>query len=486
MRDPAAAVNAHLASDGEVWPHVRVRAVSGTEAISRAFAFEIELVGDREHDLPPRAIVGAEASLALELDGGVVRQVHGMIAAIRSRLEPTGDRSTHRLTLVPRAHRLALVETQEIFQDRSVPDILRAKLERHGFGAEDFELRLLRTYPAREFVVQFQESDWAFLGRLTEHLGIAFFFEHESGRDRLVFTDFAEGFRPVDDAEEVPFRGGGEARDVFALEVDQQLAPSSYVVQDYNHRMPRLETIAFFELESGNGGGLVDFGSHAKTVEEAAELASVRAGERLAQQRVYEGESAWIPLSAGRRVVLLDHPRLAGREPLLPIEVTHELTTPLFEQDAGGSARYRSRFRAVPGALAYRPPRRTPRPRISGVVTGVVQPGPGGTTGGVPQLDDQGRYTVQLHFDTAPPGELKASRPVRLAQPFAGIGHGMHFPLRTGTEVAVAFVNGDPDRPIILGALYNAESPSPVTARDAHLNRITTASGAAIEISGKR
>ncbi|WP_438026565.1 type VI secretion system Vgr family protein [Sorangium sp. So ce233] len=486
MKEASGTLNVRIESERGSWDHVQVRELSGREAISQLFSFDLDIVIDEGQELPADAAPGAEVSLVFESDGEEIRRVHGMLGPIRDRLEPLAERPTYRLRLAPRAFRLTLVETQEIFMDRSVPDILRSKLERHGLGAEDVELRLLASYPEREFVVQYGESDLAFISRLAEHVGISFFFEHEDGRDRLVFTDHPSGFRPAAGAAKVPFRARGEAADVFALEVTTDLVPTNYVVQDYNYRAPQLDLTAYSGLDSGDGGGVVEYGSHVKTPEEARRLAQIRAEERLSRQRVYEGKASRAALSAGRRVTLIEHPRLPGPEELLLVEVEHEARLPAFKDTGEQSPYYRNAFRAIPAHVAYRPPRRTPRPRISGVVTGIVQPGPGGKTNGIAQLDAEGRYTVQLHFDTAQPGEQKASRPIRMAQPFSGMGHGMHFPLRPGTEVLVGFANGDPDRPVILGAMFHPLAPSPVAARNANQSRITMASGAMLEISEKQ
>jgi type VI secretion system secreted protein VgrG len=192
-------------------------------------------------------------------------------------------------------------------------------------------------------------------------------------------------------------------------------------------------------------------------------------------------------LSAGRPLHLADLPRKHGPEELLVFDVTHEATIPVFGEAERDDAQYHyaNAFRAVPKGFTYRPPRLTPKPRIDGVVTGTIQPGPNGETGGIAQLDAEGRYTVQLHFDTAQPGEQKASHPIRMAQPFAGPSYGMHFPLRRGTEVLVAFVNGDPDRPVIVGALYNATSPNPVVASNATTHQIKSSSGVLFEFGHK-
>lgn len=485
MSDPST-LSAHLESKGERWDHVRVLELSGREAISQLFAFDLEVACGPDHALPEHALPGAEVSLVFEDDGLEVRRVHGVLGPIRDRLDPAGDHRTYRLRVVPRASRLTMVETQEIYLDLSIPDILRSKLEQHNLQPDELELRLMEKYPARELVVQYRESDLALVCRLAEHLGLSFHFEHEGGCDRLVFTDHPAGFRPLERAEQLSFRPRGEAAGVFALELLTDQVPTNYIVQDYNYRTPQVDLTGFFELPSGSGGGVVEHGSHVKTPEEADRLARIRAEERLSQQRVYEGKSSRPALSAGRRATLVDHPRLPGPEPLLFVEVLHEAVFPGF-QGAGGSRKpyYTNTFRAIPGGVPYRPPRRTPKPVLQGVLTGVIQPGPNGETGGVAELDSEGRYTVQLHFDTADHEGHKASHRVRMAQPSAGSNHGMHFPLRPGTEVLVAFTNGDPDRPVIVGALYNATAPSPVTLANATRSQLKARTGALFEFGSR-
>lgn len=474
-------LNCFLESKLGRWDHVQIHQLSGRETISELFSFDLEVACDIGHELPEDALPGGEVCLVFELDGIEVRRVHGILGPMRSRLEPPEEHATYALRIVPRAFRMTLVETQEVFVDRSIPDILRDKLERNGFEQVDFELRLVEEYPVRELVVQYRESDLAFIRRLAEHYGISFFFEHEDGRDKLVFTDHQGGFRPAEGVDEIGFRARGEKSDVYSLELCSDLVPTTYIVQDYNYRTPQVDLTAHHDLESGSGGGVVEYGAHVKTPEEAKHLAKLRAQARQAMQRVYEGRSTREGLSAGRKTTLLDHPRLSSTEPLLLVDVRHEATFPGFSEQKNKDASYRNTFRAISSSIVYRPPQRTPKPRIDGTVTGIIQPGPGGATEVTPQLDAEGRYLVQIHFDTVLPGEQKASHRIRMAQPFAGTNYGMHFPLRPGTEVLLAFTNGDPDRPIIVGALFNATTPSPVASANATKHQIKSPSGAIFE-----
>lgn len=479
--NPERSFHIHIESAGEPWKNVRVQRFSGREWISQLFSFDLEVVCDAESELPEKAYSGAEVSIVIEVDDQEVRRIHGQLGPIVDRLEPNGDHRTYVLNVKPRMFWLTLVETQEIYLDVTIPEVIQRKLEMYGFGAEDFEMRLHGSYPKREIVVQYGETDLAFVSRLAEHLGISFFFEHDSDKSKVVFTDSPSGFRPLEGREEVVFHPRGEAAGVFSLYATTDAVSGTYLVQDYNYRTPQLDPNGQHRLEAGGQGGVVEYGSHVKSPDEAEQIARIRGEERAATTKVYEGKSSEPTLEAGRRVALVDHPRLAAREELLLLEVRHEASTPFFHKENTEPPVYRSEFRAIPAGVVYRPPRRTPKPRMPSVVTGIVQPGPGGVVGGTAMLDTEGRYTVQLHFDTAPPGGSKSSHPVRMAQPFAGQGNAMHFPLLPGTEVLVAFANGDPDRPIIIGALPNVTSPSAINVREARKHRLETSKGILVE-----
>jgi type VI secretion system secreted protein VgrG len=473
---------------GARWEHVRVRKLSGREAIGQLFRFDLEGAADPEHEIPDTAKPGEEVSIVFELDGNEVRRVHGVIDAARRHLGGPGDRATIDLRVVPRVARLGLVETQEIFVGKSVPEIIRTKLERHGFvGEGDLDLRLLGAYAAREFVMQYGETDLAFISRLAENLGISFFFEHGDDHDRIVFTDHEHGFTPPPPVNgAIAHTPRGERDGVYDLDLCERVAPTSHIVHDYNYRSPLVDLTAASDLQSGNGGGVVEYGCNVKTPADADALALARAEEQRSRQTVYEGKSGVLGFTSGARVSVTDVPGVDGEASWLLVDVTHEATMPLLDEQESAEARYHGTFRAVPGGFTYRPPRVTPRPHIGGVVTGVIQVGQNGEIDGIAPVDAEGRYSVTLHLDTSELGAQKTSHPIRMAQPFAGPSYGMHFPLRRGTEVMVVFANGDPDRPIIAGALYNAAVPNPVVANNAASHRIRSISGALFEIYNER
>ena len=463
-----------------------VRTFSGKEAIGRLFEYDLEVVARSHHGPDAEAMTGAHVTLVLARAPGArgswhgARRLHGVVAEVDDLLAGHADVRVYRLRVVPRAFALTLVETQDIFMGVSVPRIIEDKLAAVNLG-DAVELRLSGQYPAREFVVQYKESDLAFVSRLAEHLGVSFFFEHGDAGEKMVFTDQPGGFGHVSDDAPVVYRARGDQLDVFWLEAKRRMIPAYYAVRDYNYRTPLLDLTSEHELAEGFAGGVIEYGTHHKTPAEGAALASVRAEERRAGQLVFTGRSTVPALGAGLHFKLEDHPDL-GTVDLLVTEIEHraEQVVPGLGADAPG---YVNTFKAIPADRTYRPARVTPRPRIGGLITGIVDAGPVGGAPRYAQLDDQGRYLIRFMFDTTAPGERPASRRLRMLQNHVGEGYGTHFPLKPGIEVAIAFIDGDPDRPLVVGAVPNPIRPSPVTGANPGVHRVKTSTGITVDMA---
>lgn len=468
-------VSAWLEGNAFASPASQIARISGNERIGALFGFDIDIAAVDNNGFDPEALTGAPAELVFRQGTETVRRISGVVCETSEWLDNESAVPLYRLRFVPRAHLLTLIRTQQVYLDMSVPDIIAAKVGLVDL-AHRFELH--QSYDAREIVVQYGESDIAFIARLCEHLGISYYFVHDD-RDGevLVFAD-SQGFHSLPKARHtVPFRSRGETVDVYRLERVTQLIPRVYMVSDYNYRTPLVDLTGVTESSSGAGGGVVEYGGHFKTPKEGDHLANIRREERECRRVVYRGRCDRPDIAAGSIFTLTDHPRF-GDKRLLVISAEHELTQTTQAHSRGGS--YLNSFVAIDAGTAYRPERVTPRPTMHGIVSALVLPRPG-SNGTQPWLDDSGRYVVRLLFDTAD-AEGKASHTIRMAQAHAGPDFGIHFPLRPGVEVLLAFINGDPDRPIIVGAIPNAVTPSPVLDKDALFHRIKTATGVKIEI----
>ncbi len=468
-----------LTAADEVFNVVGLR---GEEAISELYRFELDVVCPAGQVLPTEVGAGADATLVFRRGERELRHVHGVIESRRTRLDNEQENPRYQLVLVPHLSRAQLVRTQQIFLGMSVVQIIEQKLSLIGLDASVVSVSQLGDYPVRDFVVQYEETDLAFISRLAEHLGISYFFEQLDDTEQLVFADGPGDFSVSAQRSTVQLtHHKNEVDRIHALEVEEAMMPGHCIAYDYNYRRPDLRPVGHQRVPEGHGGGTLEYGCHVKDDNEAAALATLRAEALRCRARRYRGESSIVNMVAGG-VTTLEANHAVEETPLLVTRVSHEARL-----DAAETLTYRNRFEALETSVPFRPERRTPRPRIHGFVTGTVQGPPGSTDAVSPFLDDEGRYTVQFHFDAVlgDPTQ-RGSHLVRMAQPFGGTGHGMHFPLRPGTEVMIAFANGDPDRPIIVGAIPNAHTRTPVTARNATQNRITAASGAIFEISERR
>lgn len=475
-------------------PESELLELEGSEALSRGFDFDV-VVATRAPDGPAaEEIVGAQVSLVFEsstppIDSPSslfdvqgwheIRRIDGLICECDDVVTSRED-SSYRLRIVPGFWQSTLIETLDIFMDLSLPDILRKKLTMFQMAeGQDFELRLdAASYPSLEFVVQYKETDHAFLSRLCEHHGVFYFHEQRGEREVLVFADDNTACRTEGELEKVHFRGRGEQLGVYELHTKARLTPKVFVQRDYNYRTPQSDLTAMADNDVGFAGGVVEYGAHFRDAEQGQRIATVRAQERKCERQVLYGKSTLGSFGAGRSYQLVGHPR--GDRALLLTQVLHHARQGGFSSSGGEPDGYHNEFLAIPIDIPFRPARITPRPRVGGVLTGIID---GTTVGQYAEVDDQGRYRVKFMFDTSGAGEGKASSVVRMMQPHSGAGYGMHFPLRVGTEVLITFFDGDPDRPIIAGTVPNPATPSPVRSDNATHNVIRTGGGNEIDIN---
>lgn len=448
--------------------------MSGTEAVNDLFHFTVELVVRPGEGFDATQAAGAPAVLSfVDENQNVLRRVEGILSQAVEWLDHETVGRVYRVVVSPRAALLTLVTTQEVFLDSTIVEIIDEKLE--NVSLDHRWTRTITDYPKREIVVQYAENDLTFISRLCEHYGISFYFEPRAGDyDQLVFTD-DQSFTAIGNPISLVTRG--QPSDVYRLEMDTGMIPALYVCDDYNYRTPMVELRGIAETSDGIGGAAIEYGGHFKTPDEGKQLAEIRCQERACRRVVYRGECDRPDVQAGS-VFTLTIPNYGDVE-LLVTSCEHAVAIAGRMSGRGGEA-YKNVFTAVPTAVPYRPERRTPRARIFGIVSATVMPKPG-SDGREPHIDGDGRYTVRLLFDMADSGE-KASHVIRMAQPHAGPDYGIHFPLRPGVEVLLSFIDGDPDRPIIVGSVPNKITPSPVVASHNLFHRIKTASGVKVEI----
>jgi len=469
-----------------------VEGFQGSEAISSLYSFTLDVAAARGRDVPFDALLGQDVTVAIALPGGSVRYVNGLCSRVSQ-----GDldlRAHYHLEIVPKAWLLTRRQTSRIFQDRSVPSVV-AEILRSVPGLA-FEMPLSGTYPLRNYIVQRNESDFAFLSRLLEDEGISYYFRHGASGHVMVLTDAPEGFADLPQAH--PYRPVSflpAAGSVISWEKTQEIRTGRVTLWDYSFETPGLHHEAQATIQAsvlagpiehhlGAGGGDAlehyDFpGGYAQRFDgvapggeersdevakidaEGARVAATRIQEEASQALVINGASVAPDLAAGHTFTLTGSGEAFDGKYLVR-KVTHR-----FRQSSSLSGGYRNEFTGIPAGLPYRPPRSTPKPAVMGLETAVVVAPPGEEV----FTDKYGRVKVKFHWDRTgqDPQEDTTSCWLRVASPWAGAGTGAGGgPLilpRVGWEVVVAFLHGDPDQPIIVGSVYNADHLPPPPER---------------------
>ena len=436
-----------------------LRAFQGQEAISRLFSFELELLSENDA-IDYEKIIGQRVDVRVSLADGTQRFWNGFV----SRFTQAGRDSNltvYRATVVPWLWFLDQTTDCRIFQGKTVPDIIQQIFKEYDF--HDFVLRLYGNFNEREYCVQYRESDFNFISRLMEEEGIFFFFEHAEGKHVLVLGNDPAAHKecPHQPAARYEMSAGGWQDDDVVLQwmQEREYRPGVYTSTDYN-----FETPATSLLSTVNGKGkyeIYDFPGEYDKRADGDSLVRIRLQEQQVAGNVARGASDCRGFGVGYKFQLKEHYREDLNQVYVITALVHSgHALQDYKSSAGtGNAEpaYRNTFEAVPISIPVRPPRRTPVPIVQGCQTAVVV-GPGGEE---IFTDKYGRVKVQFHWDREGKRNESSSCWIRVSHPWAGKGWGGIQIPRIGQEVIVDFIEGDPDRPIITGRVYNAGQMPP-------------------------
>ena len=463
---------------------LEVVSFAGSEGISRLYEFTIELKS-RSSDLDLDALLSARCSLELSV-GGKNRRINGVLKAFEE-LNQVGEFVLYRAVLVPRLWQLSMYRTNEIYLALNVPDTVERVLQEGGLTADDYELRLQRDYREWAYRCQFGETHLDFISRLLEHEGIYYYFVQDDDIDKLVLCDHRQSHDDLPEPQIVyspPTNTNLEQfqDQVHSLVCRQSRMPRKVMLRDYNDDNPSVDIKGEAEVDPKGIGEVYAYGENVESPEEGKALAEIRAEEIRAGKRVFYGESTVARLQSGYFCELEQHFREGFNQRYLIQSIEHEGNAPGMLTADEDRAAYRNSFAAIPAEVQHRPARVTPKPRFYGTLNAVVD---AEGDGHYAEVDELGRYRVVLSFDREQRQEGKASHWIRMSQPYAGENEGMHFPLRKGAEVLLTFIGGDPDRPVIAGAVPNARHPSVVTGDNQTNGRIQSGGGNYIELEDR-
>ncbi len=437
--------------------------VTGHESVSRMFAFHVDLLSEND-GIKFDDIVGQRVTVTVHLsETGKNRYINGFV----SRFVQTGkdNRFTHyQAEIVPWLWFLTRNANCRIFQNMSVVDIIQKVFRDLGF--QDFKNSTQGNYQPLEYCVQYRETDFNFVSRLMEQYGIFYFFQHELSKHTLVLADSPNSFDPCPNQETARFETMGRVTNqqrITAFQVGHEFRSGQYAMNDYNFKTPLTDldvTVPTLYRVANNGAfEIYDYPGDYLNMGSGETMAKVRMQEEESGHEVGHGVSSCGAFTAGYRFDLEEHYRSDLNKSYVLMEVQHFAncgaayqTTAADEEDL-----YTNHFTVIPKTVDYRPMRITPRPVVQGPQTAVVV-GPGGEE---IYVDEFGRVKVQFFWDREGKANENSSCWIRVSQLWAGKKWGAMWIPRIGQEVIVDFLEGDPDRPIITGRVYNADQMPP-------------------------
>lgn len=444
--------------------------LSYVEQLSQPFHCEVALLSEKG-DLDPDEILGKPLSVSLATtDSTPVRYFHGVV----TEFEQVGynDRfHEYRAILRPWFWLLTRTADCRVFQGKTVTDIFQEVCQQAGFA--DLDLRA-HSDQVLEYCVQYRETDFNFLSRLLEREGIFYFFEHSENKHVMVLANDVGECKSVNGYESVPFypapaQGAAPPRERDHLQTwsfQKSLLPTTFASRDYNFEHPTPIPAGTSSISRSYGHYEVyDFPAESEvlTSGDVEKIAKLRVQELQVPQLMARGSGDAAGLATGHVFKLTGHPRASLDIQYLITSTSIDLSAAAYHAGAGGAeTQFSIAVEAVDARAPYRPARITPKPMIHGTQTAVVV----GPKGDEIHTDEHGRIRVQFHWDRKGKLDEKSSCFVRVGQIWAGKSWGAIYIPRIGQEVIVAFLEGDPDRPIVIGSVYNGANPTPYSLPD--------------------
>ncbi len=406
-------------------------------------------------ELDVEALLRQTATVEVRDQGSdeVVRRVIGVITHVSERAERSGRSEGRQWASVTIESPLACLRYSKDFrihQELTTREIVQLVLTQYGLDASLLEWRLIGKYPKREVCTQFNESVLAFVSRILEEDGITYFHEYAESGVTVVFCDSPEGWSVATPAELNYLPGTGLSSGVALLEVSERarLRPTSITLRDHSFKHPSLDLDCTATAAGPLAREHYDYPGRYVAKGEGQRRAQARMAEVVASSSRIRAATNAFGMAPGHVVQLNNTPEGTLDGEWVPVRVHHEW------RQEDGAVRYLNQTELLPKSQAFRPERRTALARVPGVQTAVVT----GPAGEEIYCDEYGRVKVQFHWDRYGKFDDKSSGWVRVGQMQTS---GSVVIPRIGWEVLVDFEDGDPDKPVIVGRLYNGAFPPP-------------------------
>ena len=464
-------VTTPLGEDADGEPILSFERLTGSDQFSQCFRYELTLQS-ADPEIISDELLGQAITVKVarsQSEDEEPRFFHGLVDQFRYRGNEEGGSFQYQLILRPAFWFQSKTMDNRIFQKMTVPDIVSKVMD--DAGMSDYRLELKGNYPEREYCVQYGESNLDFVQRLLEHEGIFYYFEFDEGAHTMVICDKLDSLKDAPNCAELTFEQSGllrtgEQNVITRIEQIDSASPAVWVHTDYDFEKPSADLMESSGYSDGHAeddkeryfypGKYVEHGR-------GVDLADVRVEEGRAFTHVIQANSTAIPPYSGHCFTLVNNPRESDNIRYVIQKVEYEIWEGQYiaglndddgEEEEQG---FRARYHLLPDDTLFRPARITPKPVMKGLQTAIVV-GPGGEE---IHTDEYARVKVQFYWDREGGRDENSTCFIRVSSVWAGSGWGFIQIPRIGQEVIVDFLEGDPDKPIITGRVYNAEQMPP-------------------------
>jgi len=434
--------------------------LKGVEGLSTLYEYRLTLTS-KNPNLAATDIIGQTIAVTIDTKSGE-RILNGLVTDFGYLSEDIDEQSYHLYTCIMRPNMWYLTQRYDsrVFVDKDILEITRTILDEFGFP---YEIQCLNSYRKYGHSTQYQETSFNYLNRLFEQEGLYYYFTHTEGSNTLIIVDDNSAHSPIQGNPAIPYHsavtpGTPDKNYIDIWQQSDRLATKSVSVNDHSYKLANRK----LDHKSGTHelGGITtehyDFYTGFSTKEDAASYAQVRSQDYNAQSKRITAAGNVLTIAPGQTFTLSRHPHNAANTEHLIIHAEYELKEAGYASGTQQS-HYRIRFTAIPLTYQYRPPRATSKPQIIGSQAATVT----GPAGEEVHTNPYGDIKVQFHWDRYGPKNEKSSDWIRVAQGSAGGSFGSINTPRIGEEVLIDFINGDSDRPIVIGRLYNSANPPP-------------------------
>ncbi|GAA0404396.1 type VI secretion system spike protein VgrG1b [Cocleimonas flava] len=438
------------------------RNMSMTEELGRLFTIDLTFLSEQE-DINFEKILGENVTIELTLTSGAKRYFNGNVTSF-SQTKGLDHYSSYKATVKPWLWFLTRTADCRIFQEMSVPDIVKSVFR--DLGYTDFEDKLTSSYRTWDYCVQYRETDFNFVSRLLEQEGIYYYFTHDDGLHSLVLSDGDAAHSSLPSNAVVDYfppdrRAVGKKDFISQWNFTKQVQPGKYQLNEFDFEKPKAKLETKSEIIQSHKTAdyeIYDYpGEYTKT-DDGDEYVQARIEELHCQYEQTEGQGTIREFTSGYKFTFKGYTREDQNREYLITSVTHNIHSHAHISGGGDNEDpYSNYFSVIESQTPFRAARITPKPIVQGSQTAIVV----GPSGEEIYTDEYGRVKVQFHWDRYGESNENSSCWVRVAQIWAGKKWGgIHIP-RIGQEVIVDFMEGDPDRPIITGRVYNADQMPP-------------------------